>query len=248
MDISRFCNNSDLNIKGVISSVISPLFLDVPEINFINEYSNLTNRPCQYTISSINKYLPEVLSEKYNIGHDLPIWFSNSKKYDLKVLIVSQDPLRTNGIQGKLYLSTPWGIHCSKGYPRTRTGLMNYIDLPFINKYNALIYHTDYCKLYYTDSPTSSGTIQDRLQNPLVSEDKNFYKDIFNNELSLVKPDIIITLGSWINNVNLFNGLYFSPDKPLHKINGYIIYTLYHPNAHMSVKKYYEDFFNTYIK
>lgn len=123
-----------------------------------------------------------------NFGHDMPTWMvKHGVKNPHRVMIISQDPLRTNQDSGKIVLSTPFGFH-SADYRNIccQNHTLCYLVERLLEEANACVYLTDCMKFY-----TSDGFIKSRH--------KQFYP-MFNAtlqaEVTAFVPEVILTLGN----------------------------------------------------
>ena len=147
------------------------------------------------------------------VGHDLPIWMSGKKPIcGRRVMIISQDPLRTGHGKGKLLLSTPFGFH-SSDYRNERLMMKLAYELMF--KYGCVLYLTDFMKVYnrepmeikngkisgdcrgcvhYAECMKSKSLIAGNKKNIK----KNFikrYKECLHEEIKLFNPNVVLILG-----------------------------------------------------
>ena len=131
-------------------------------------------------------------------GHDLPVWVNspqakNVDEVDCKIMIVGRDPGRKpydmyemDPTCDQLSIYSPFGLHCR--YHRRKTQ-----DVPCIvdgiincaskNGKTVSIYVTDYYKLRKVD-PSS-----------VNNGNRNIYKSVYDGELSIFRPDVVILLG-----------------------------------------------------
>ena len=123
-----------------------------------------------------------------NFGLDMPTWMIKlGVDNPRRVMIISQDPLRTNHKAGALVLSTPFGFH-SADY--RSIGCQNHTLCCFVERLleecEACVYLTDCRKFYTSDN--------------FVDSHKRQFKVLFDkalhDELTAFAPDMIVTLGN----------------------------------------------------
>ena len=153
-----------------------------------------------------------------NFGHDMPVWVTYNRNPNAKrVIIVSQDPLRTDDAKGNLYLSTPFGVHS----PDFEEGGREHMDRRVKDMLNAfleadyLVYMTDYMKFYAKKKGFVKGMVKRR-------NDPYGFRAMFSDSLKyeiteMVKPSFIIFLGSDFTDPNYTN-LPFSPQMKRDRI------------------------------
>ena len=128
-----------------------------------------------------------------NFGHDMPVWVSYDNDPKAKrIMIVSQDPLRSGDLAGNLYLSTPFGVHSrdfENGVRNMDSRVRDMLDM-FLAK-DVCVYLTDYMKFFAVDKPFIRASITDG--------DLWGYKGVFSRvleaEVKNFNPDLIIILG-----------------------------------------------------
>ena len=123
-----------------------------------------------------------------NFGLDMPTWMIKlGVDNPRRVMIISQDPLRTHHKAGALVLSTPFGFH-SADY--RSIGCQNHTLCCFVERLleecEACVYLTDCRKFYTSDN--------------FVDSHKRQFKVLFDkalhDELTAFAPDMIVTLGN----------------------------------------------------
>lgn len=139
---------------------------------------------------SINMDIPfekcryEELSDKSNIGVDLPTWI-NSKKGNKKIMIISQDPLRSDygNYKGRIIVSSPFGLQNSDY--RKNVNCKRYLRLfdLLIENGNGL-YLTDFRKIYVGSNA--------KTYSEKIAFERN--AEIMKAEITAVNPDVIITI------------------------------------------------------
>ncbi|MBO4305331.1 MAG: uracil-DNA glycosylase family protein [Lentisphaeria bacterium] len=129
-----------------------------------------------------------------NLGHDLPVWcYYRDKCPDLqtatRIMIVSQDPKRSGHNAGQLLLSSPWALH-SRSYLRDK--LPQHILHELLER-RAIVYMTDFCKLYATKEVNDKENIFAGKDGFLIK-----MKEILNREIQAFKPNHMITFGNMV--------------------------------------------------
>ena len=142
--------------------------------------------PIQY-VKSKNSDVQQVLKEK-NLGHDLPVWFckngcANCPSY--RVMLISQDPLRSGDMAGALYLSTPFGLH-SADYRNGRNGIVVSTIVDALTFGRAAVYLTDALKVFARERNFVKNNY------PSIVNDS---KTVLNEEIKAFKPDVIMFIG-----------------------------------------------------
>lgn len=152
------------------------------------------------------------------VGHDLPVWMHGPKpRKGRRIMIVSQDPLRTGHGAGKLLLSTPFGFH-SADYRDNDGDLLMHLALRLMEN-GYLLYFTDAMKIYNRKpepkkidkktgkqkSPCKDCEHDEecnrrrdeigRAKNEIQKNFKERYKQCLAEEISLFDPDVIVTFG-----------------------------------------------------
>ena len=123
-----------------------------------------------------------------NFGLDMPTWMIKlGVDNPRRVMIISQDPLRTNHKAGALVLSTPFGFH-SADY--RSIGCQNHTLCCFVERLleecEACVYLTD-CRKFYTS---------DNFVNSHKRQFKVLFDKAHHDELTAFAPDMIVTLGN----------------------------------------------------
>ena len=141
-------------------------------------------------------------------GIDFPTWINWQKNKNTKrIMIVGIDPLRNYktdiGINKKrLVLGTPYGFQIKK----MQTEKNKYWKFLNCLPESTSIYLTDTFKLYFNNAPENANkkiiekerSYNQRLfTNPhFENNELDIHQEIFYQECQLVKPDLIVTLGS----------------------------------------------------
>lgn len=209
---SPFTNTRVLNnTKDVLLEVDQSLFTSVTCLNSIWQYTNL--------------------------GHDLPIWldrplddtypqnppdafdFENKKR----IMIIGQDPLRSNLGPGKMFISSVFGLH-SMDWRR------NLITTKIFNELlrkECCLYLTDFNKLY----------VESRTNSPKhVSAFNKQFRSMLYDEINLFKPDLIVTWGVQASMRLLGPSFVFFPGSPTpYVFNKIKVLPVYHTNYPMKM-------------
>lgn len=138
------------------------------------------------------KYIDAPLDyQDYSIlGFDIPtlIRTDHDKPISNIVMVVSQDPRRTERYKGKLSLSSPFGFHDKSYRTNTRKGFMTPVILQALEAApGTAIYMTDYNKLFTKD------------KRGILKTDTHKYQEILQKEIELIKPSCIIAHGRTAN-------------------------------------------------
>lgn len=173
-----------------------------------------------------------------NLGHDLPTWmdeplcnkasqeiptpkdtFNFNKK---RIMVICQDPLRHSKPFNNIYVSSVFGMHSiSWRGNRTTTQIFNKL----VGPEKCCLYLTDYNKLYANGSN--------------VSQLSSIFKNMLDLEISLFKPDKIVTLGKAASSAIIgpsFNSFPNLPTPYSYTPNGgkpIPVVPLYHTNYRM---------------
>lgn len=124
-----------------------------------------------------------------NFGHDMPTWMvKRGVKNPRRVMIVSQDPLRTNHKAGALVLSTPFGFHSAdyRSISCQNRTLCRFVER-LLEECEVCVYLTD-CRKFYTS---------DTFVNSHKGQFKGLFGNVLNDELRAFAPDLIVTLGNY---------------------------------------------------
>ena len=84
---------------------------------------------CDKALFSSSSILP--LFQYPNFGHDVPVWLeedNNDSEDVIKIMNVSQDPLRDRGAIGKILFSSPFGVHCTDYRNKSIECMMKFIE------------------------------------------------------------------------------------------------------------------------
>ena len=141
-----------------------------------------------------NQFLPLT---PYLLGIDFPNWFGDISA-NKRIMIVGIDPLRNENVFNKhnadknndVLIGTPYGLHSSKeksGTTRTYWEFINSLSQ------NNFVYLTDiYKTFFYTDKTKKEKSSNFYKKN---TSQLSSIKNILEQEITFVNPDLIITLG-----------------------------------------------------
>lgn len=158
---------------------------------------------CDKALFSSSPILP--LFQYPNFGHDVPVWLeedNNDSEDVIKIMIVSQDPLRDRGAIGKILFSSPFGVHCADYRNKSNECMMKFIEgvwkIAKGKNKKVIFYLTDLYKAFALDAQDEAKKSID-----LMSSFKGQFVDIFKKEIALYKPDLILLMGAEVANVLL---------------------------------------------
>ena len=156
-----------------------------------------------------------------DFGIDMPTWMvKRGVTNPHHVMIVSQDPLRTNHKAGTLVLSTPFGFH-SADY--RSIGCQNRTLCCFVEQLleecQACVYLTD-CRKFYTS---------DNFVNSHKRQFKGLFGKVLDDELEAFAPDLIMTLGNYA--ADAIGAKRPSEGLAVQSINDRNVITSYHTGA-----------------
>ncbi len=141
--------------------------------------------------------LADQLWSHANYGHDMPTWMvCKGGKSARRVMVVSQDPLRTNHKAGSLVLSTPFGFH-SADYRNVHceNKLLFCLMERLLEECGACVYLTD-CRKLFTDDVLKGS----RGKKNCVRSNQRLYRPMFRSvleaEIAAFDPNLILTLGN----------------------------------------------------
>lgn len=123
-----------------------------------------------------------------NFGLDMPTWMIKlGVDNPRRVMIISQDPLRTNHKAGALVLSTPFGFHSAdyRSICCQNHTLCCFVER-LLEECEACVYLTD-CRKFYTS---------DTFVNSHKRQFKVLFDKALHDELTAFAPDMIVTLGN----------------------------------------------------
>ena len=180
---------------------------------------------CNQTIFSLSSITP--LFSYPNLGHDVPVWLEDDKNKNgkiIKIMIVSQDPLRNRGLKGNILFSSPFGVHCHDYRNKNNQSLMKILQGLWKNN-KIVFYLTDFNKLYIKSggNETSIQTLNRQL--PTIAQN---FKDILDIEIDLFKPNLIVTLADYTSNNLLGRAINTGNRFKKHTYNGIDVLPMYH--------------------
>lgn len=146
--------------------------------------------------------LPPRVAELWNhpnFGHDMPTWMvKRGVKNPRRVMIVSQDPLRTGHPAGKLLLSTPFGFHSEDYRARCKNTFIYNLVWRLLDKSEACVYLTDCMKFYTNDG--KDGDLTKKGYTYVLSNRKKFkkmFETAFEAEIKAFEPNVVLALGNF---------------------------------------------------
>ncbi|WP_417444003.1 uracil-DNA glycosylase family protein [Joostella sp.] len=189
------------NLTEELIKIIQTDIINIPKENILDLYESWsqTNEKSSKWVFD-KKYISEkqfLPLNAYLLGIDFPYWFGNisAKK---RIMVIGIDPLRNENVFNKVkadknndvLIGTPYALHSIKMREgRTRP----YWE--FINSLSQdhFVYLTDiYKTFFYTDSSKKERSYVYYKQHP---SKLSSIKNILEQEIELLKPDLIITLG-----------------------------------------------------
>ena len=143
---------------------------------------------------------PDYIQRKKSIyaGHDLPVWLNDPGNADIRIMVISQDPRRSekemiennkeNGMptSNVISISTPFGLHFKNWRSHKLKGLVHYLFEDMKNKFCA-----KKLSIYYTDIYKFRGVDSKYLDTPNI----DLYIKVLSCEIQLFKPDVILLMG-----------------------------------------------------
>ncbi len=183
--------NNTISIKDIYIKLFEHLHKDEKycfpsiEINYLN----------------FSSFLQSLESLK-NLGVDLPMWFGNTNSHN-KTMVIAFDPKRNGQNNNIPTLNTVFSLHLYKEFKNSKKNdYWNFIS--FLIK-NSFVYVTDIYKLYYEEINNLNKSIlrsnKDKRYTSSKSETFQINQRILIEEISIIKPNKIITLGKDAENV-----------------------------------------------
>lgn len=149
---------------------------------------------CSNYYSSLGKVFDYCLTNGYtHLGHDVPIWYNFVEGNKKRIMIVSQDP-RRDIASNNLFLSSPFGLHCFEYRTRNDEVMQDIVNAILDEGHS--VYLTDLYKAF------ASGP-QNKKSIALMSSFKGDFVDIFEKEIALYNPNLIICFGNDATNALL---------------------------------------------
>ena len=139
-------------------------------------------------------------------------------------MIVSQDPLRNRGINGKILFSSPFGIHCHDYRNKKNESLMKILQGLWQNN-KIVFYLTDFNKLYIQSGGNETSIQTLDRQHPTIAQN---FKSILDKEIDLFKPNLIVTLADYTSNNLLGRAINTENRFKKHTYNGIDVLPMYH--------------------
>jgi len=215
MNKDMFCNN-EFDESALFTVLNEKLFgIGVSEIEgiynyFRNEFieeKKDSKKDDVYFKDNIEKVLKinanynTIPTDAISIGIDFPSWF-NYKKENIKIVIVAIDPQRDKKQNPEfLTIGTPYGFQSSR-----YRGENIYWKLIEKLSEEYSVYLTDTFKVFYYRNGDKSSKLPE-FTHPFKNKKNieiDIHQDLFHEEIKIVNPDLIITLGKepliWFSN------------------------------------------------
>ena len=129
------------------------------------------------------------------VGLDLPTWFSfGDEPPQKRIMIVSQDPLRSKLPGRQLHLSSPFGFHDGE-YVSPVTGDVLKVALRLLEM-NAAVYLTDAMKLYFAFGDQSSCLKCRQAYLSTAFDWKASFRAVVDEEIKLFNPTLVVLMGN----------------------------------------------------
>lgn len=140
------------------------------------------------------RYIPAPKEyQDYNIiGFDIPtlVTLDNEKPATNIVMVVSQDPRRTERYKGMLSISSPFGFHDKSYRSSPRKGFMTPLVCKALEESpDTALYFTDCNKLFTTD------------EKGILKSTTSKYPEILKKEIEQIKPSRIVAHGRTAENI-----------------------------------------------
>jgi len=127
-------------------------------------------------------------------GIDLPTWYGDFK--NKRIIVLGIDPLRNNkvfnnakaDINSDVILGTPYAFHEKSSREKDCKSYWTLVD--GLKNAGNFVYCTDIFKTYYFNKTEKTRSYSDR---PFISNE--YHKIILEQELNLIRPDVIIVFG-----------------------------------------------------
>lgn len=139
--------------------------------------------------------LEDPTTQKIYAGHDLPVWLNDPSQSIHRLLVVSQDPRRNvDEMKNKeIGISTPFGLHSIEWRSDMSRGLIHWVVVKLFNesefKNSLSVYYTDVYKFRGVDDKSNN------IDSTLDKKNSDIYYKIFNNEIDLFNPTVILLMG-----------------------------------------------------
>lgn len=184
----------------------------------------------------INKLNPKLLQRNGFIyaGHDLPVWRNDPDLAEIKIMVITQDPRRSDNEMTKnrmdpnddwISISTPFGLHSQTYRSHKNRGLVHYLfkDLQDeLKKYN---YTPEKLSIYYTDIYKFRGVAPKDLD----TENHEVYIKVLSCEIQRFDPNVILLMGKKAQDA--WKTIYNSNPTIINASNKPKILPTPHPNA-----------------
>lgn len=147
--------------------------------------------------------------DKVYAGHDLPVWRNDPDLAEIKIMVITQDPRRSDNEMTKngmnpnddcISISTPFGLHSQTYRSHKNRGLVHYLFNNLQEKLKKYNYNPKKLSFYYTDIYKFRGIAPAKDSNlPKDVKDKLnicIYIKVLKCEIETYKPDIILLMGN----------------------------------------------------
>ena len=172
--------------------------------------------------------------DKVYAGHDLPVWRNDPDLAEIKIMVITQDPRRSDNEMTKngmnpnddcISISTPFGLHSQTYRSHKNRGLVHYLfnDLQDeLKKYN---YTPEKLSIYYTDIYKFRGVASEDLD----TENRDVYIEVLSCEIQRFDPNVILLMGKKAQDA--WKTIYNSNPTIINASNKPKILPTPHPNA-----------------
>lgn len=171
------------------------------QLNIADWYSSLrsgSHIDVTLRVENLNPDLQLLLNSKSvlkNCGIDLPLWFGELNCAQ-RLIIVALDPKR-NQTTKEITLGSVFSLHTAEGRSTLRNNYWNFIE-PLTKQ--GFVYVTDIFKLYYETMSEAKRSIllsnKDKSHIEPGTPSGKLYKKILEEEIAIIRPTRIITLGN----------------------------------------------------
>lgn len=198
MDTPQFCNYAQWN--DVLSTLVHEYMLQLPNRKDFQLYELLRQMysgtidhaearrflsfPFTFDLVPWYRYIEKAYPLLSHVGIDVPTYF-NYQAGRKKIVIVAIDPYRSID-SNSLTIGTPYGLHENRKIVYWR------LIEKLAEKHT--LYLTDTFKLFFRSGNKVSNRILD-FTNPEIKGLPGIHQEIFKQEMDLVKPDLIVTMG-----------------------------------------------------
>lgn len=208
----EFCPNKCF--RGKVIELLYDVLFDTKQTTLEEVYKRMTTNLNKESSKSVTLY-PIATDVRIDLdrttlsrngklyaGHDLPVWLGNPCKADVRLMIISQDPRRSEkemerakkekaDASAVVTLSTPFGLHDLKWRSNKCNGIIHYAVCEALEHYKkekkkACVYYTDMFKLRKAGKQDETTIDKQNIES---------YIKILQKEIELFEPTKIILLG-----------------------------------------------------